>query len=92
MISLFKVFLIIFAFGFWVTSIVISHFQSDRKLWIAIPLGIFGGFCAGIYLDGFPSGLITGSVFGFFVDLVLVPSSLITKYYRNKGKEWFQKY
>lgn len=69
----------------------ISLLASNRWLWLAALCGILSGLCLGISLAGFPTGLIGGLATGIIIDLVVIPLSLLNKYYKKKAEEYFRK-
>jgi len=79
-----SIFLII-GCGLWLMSIFIVHFLSNQRLWFAILCGILGGICAGVYMSGFPLGIVSGLIVGIVMNLLVIPSGLLVKYYRKKG-------
>ena len=59
---------------------------GPKKYMIAIAvMGFVIGLTFGIFIKGIPSGLLTGSFVGFLLDILLIPSGLLARYYRNIG-------
>ena len=58
----------------------------DKKYIVVIAIiGFSLGMIFGMLIKGIPSGLLTGSFMGFLIDILLIPSGLLAKYYRTKG-------
>lgn len=66
---------------------IISHFISNRWIWVAVVCGFIAGFLGGIYRYGFPDGLVSGFIIGILFNLLSIPFGLLAKYYRSKSQE-----
>jgi hypothetical protein len=60
-------------------------------LWAIIFLSFLIGLITGLYVYGFPQGIIFGIILGLFFSISITTSNRIAKYYQNKGKEGLHK-
>lgn len=70
-----------------IAGIIIAHFFSNRRLWIAAVCMLFTGLSMGIYMNGVPLALISGFIIGAIWNLVIIPGALWTKYLKRVGEE-----
>ena len=78
-------------FALLVFGFLISLFLPKRWFWIAIFCGLFAGFIAGYYQNGFPSGLFPGLIWGILFNLLIIPFSMLTRYYQKRASERLRK-
>jgi hypothetical protein len=68
---------------------------SNRWIWLAIICIFLSGFLMGfafrIASGSLLSKFIVGFVGGLAFVIFIIPSSLLVKYYREKGREWLDK-
>jgi len=64
-----------------VSSNIIATFASKRYWWLSLMCAFFAGFIPGICAYNFWKGIL----FGFFIALFVVPSSILAGYFRRKA-------
>lgn len=76
-------------------GIAISQLFPTRWIWIAVASFILGGFMVGLYprqaSESLSSRLIIGLIISISLNLILIPSGLLTKYYQKKARELREK-